>query len=251
MVAVILGAGVVPGGAAPPDDLDATALAPADRAVAAKSPSAGLARTPQGLLRRTDDEPLRVMIKLDHDSAASYAGGVQGLAPTSPRVTGRALTGKSRAERAYASYQADQERAVRADLRSAVPGIELGESFRTVYGGISAVLPASAVERALSVEGVAAVQPNRLHQLLTDSSPEFVNAPPVYAQLGGAAQAGKGVIYGNLDSGVWPEHPSFADQGNLSAPPATTSGTPRECNFGDNPLTPATDPFVCQNKLIG
>ncbi len=28
-------------------------------------------------------------------------------------------------------------------------------------------------------------------------------------------------------------------------------GPARECNFGDNPLTPANDPFVCNNKLIG
>ncbi len=59
--------------------------------------------------------------------------------------------------------------------------------------------------------------------------------------------AGEGIIYGNLDTGIWPEHPSFADQGNLSSPP----GTARECNFGDNPLTPANDPFACNNKLIG
>ncbi len=54
-----------------------------------------------------------------------------------------------------------------------------------------------------------------------------------------------------LDTGAWPEHPSFADQGNLSAPPPKADGTPRACNFGDNPLTPASDPFVCSNKLIG
>lgn len=223
VVALVLGAGVVPGDAAPPadPDFDATALAAGDRVVAAKSASGSLARTPRGLLRRDDSTPLSVMIKLDHDSVASYAGGVQGLAPTSPLVTGRKLTGKSAAERAYRAYQVEQERAAREGLRTAVPAIELGESFRTVYGGISAVIPANAVERALAVDGVVAVQPDRMHQLLTDSSPEFVNAPPVYSQLGGAANAGKGVIYGNLDSGVWPEHPSFSDTGLLDAPPAT------------------------------
>ena len=54
-----------------------------------------------------------------------------------------------------------------------------------------------------------------------------------------------------LDTGAWPEHPSFADNGNLGAPPPKADGTPRACNFGDNPLTPANDPFVCNNKLIG
>ena len=38
----------------------------------------------------------------------------------------------------------------------------------------------------------------------------------MYDELGTTANAGDGVIYGNLDTGVWPEHPSFADQGNLA-----------------------------------
>src|SRR5262249_15893116 len=54
-----------------------------------------------------------------------------------------------------------------------------------------------------------------------------------------------------IDTGAWPEHPSFADNGNLAAPPPKADGTPRTCNFGDNPLTPANDPFVCNHKLIG
>ncbi len=29
------------------------------------------------------------------------------------------------------------------------------------------------------------------------------------------------------------------------------SGSPLECDFGDNPLTPANDPFACNNKLVG
>jgi len=59
------------------------------------------------------------------------------------------------------------------------------------------------------------------------------------------------VIVGDIDTGAWPEHPSFADQGNLGAPPAKADGTARTCDFGDNPLTPATDVFTCTNKLIG
>jgi subtilisin family serine protease len=58
------------------------------------------------------------------------------------------------------------------------------------------------------------------------------------------------VIVGVLDTGAWPEHPSYVDHGNLPAPPPKADGSPRTCNFGDNPLTPASDPFVCQDKLI-
>lgn len=34
------------------------------------------------------------------------------------------------------------------------------------------------------------------------------------------------MIFGVLDSGAWPEHPSYADQGNLGAPPAKGDGKP-------------------------
>ena len=135
-------------------------------------------------------------------------------------------------------------------MRAAAPGARIGQSFRIVYGGVQATVPANSVKDIVKVAGVVAVQPDGLRQPLTDSSSDFVNATGLQNTLGGAngpKDAGKGIIFGNLDTGVWPEHPSFADQGNLSSPP----GTARECNFGDNPLTPANDPFACNNKLIG
>lgn len=235
---------------APTGDLAATAL-PLSERLEAEAPSSSLAQTDEDLVARTDAEPVGVLVKLDHDSAAAYDGGVGGLSATSPGVTGRQLTGRSPAELAYAAHQQQREDAVLAELLVKVPSARVGARLRTVYGGIAATIPASAVETVLAIDGVAAVQPDELRQPLTDSSPEFINAPPVYAQLGGAPDAGAGVIYGNLDSGVWPEHPSFADTGALSAPPPTPDGHARECDFGDNPLTREDDPFRCNNKLIG
>lgn len=211
-----------------------------------KSAGAALARTPQSLLDRDDDEIVHVLVKLDHDGAASYAGGVEGLAATSPRVTGRKLTGTSAAERAYTAYQERNEADAKGALRVTVPAATVGESLRAVYGGFAATIPASSVEDVLAIDGVVAVQPDELRQPLTDSSPDFIDATQVQAALGGAADAGAGLIYGNLDTGVWPEHPSFADQGHLGAPPEDLT-----CDFGDNPLTAQDDPFVCNNKLIG
>jgi len=187
------------------------------------------------------------MIKLDYDAVATYQGGIAGLPATSPSVTGRSLTGGSTPERQYTSYVDAREKGVVSALRKAVPSARVHSSHRVVYRGIAASVPANAVKTVLGIDGVVAVQEDKLRKPLTDSSPQFVNAPPVYSRLGTTANAGEGVIYGNLDTGVWPEHPSFADLGNLAAPP----GPARECDFGDNPLTPASDPFVCQNKLIG
>ena len=230
-----------------PSDLSATPLSPTDRVTGSKAPSSSLAQTDPQLLARDDAAPIQVMIKLDYDAIAAYQGGVAGLAATSPSVTGQQLSGDSAAEQNYEAYIASRERAFIAQLQSSVPSAVVSRSFRIVYGGVSATIPANAVEAILEIDGAVAVHFNALKQPLTDSSPEFVGAPAAYDALGTTANAGAGVIYGNLDTDIWPEHPSFADLGNLAAlpPPA------RECNYGDNPLTPEADVFVCQNKLIG
>jgi hypothetical protein len=73
----------------------------ADGAVTAlKSTTGRLARSDRALLRRTDSRPVNVLVKLDYDATASYMGSVRGLDATSPRVTGRKLTGGSAAETA-------------------------------------------------------------------------------------------------------------------------------------------------------
>ena len=71
---------------------------------APKSTSGKLAQSDPALLDRTDSAPVDVIVKLDYDSAASYSGGIDDLAATSPRVTGEPLTGSTAAEQAYATY---------------------------------------------------------------------------------------------------------------------------------------------------
>ncbi|HEX5511936.1 MAG TPA: S8 family serine peptidase [Actinomycetales bacterium] len=233
----------------PPDQgrFSATELTPSKTVTGTKSLSSRLAKTDPKLLSRSDSAMVPVLIKLDHDATASYTGGREALRATSPRVTGKPLTENTAAVQAYERFQKSREDEVVRQLQKAVPKASIGTRLRTVYGGFAATIPANTVKTVLGIDGVTAVQMDELRKPLTDSSPQFIDAPPVYNQLGGVANAGEGIIYGNLDSGVWPEHPSFADQGNLKPPP----GPARVCDFGDNPLTAANDPFVCNNKLIG
>ncbi|GII86247.1 peptidase S8 [Sphaerisporangium siamense] len=229
----------------------ATALTPADRVQGAKSPSGKLAKSDTALFKATGSAPVNVVVKLDYDSLAAYKGGVDGLKGTSPSVTGKSLDVKSDAAKKYEKHIEGVENAFLSALAGNVPSAKAGQRLRTVYGGIAVKVPANKAVELLKLPGVAAVQEDRLQQPLTDSSPDFIGAPTIYNKLGGSPSSGKGVVFGSLDSGAWPEHPSFKDPGNLPAPPPTKDGTPRVCDFGDNPLTPATDVFVCNNKLIG
>jgi hypothetical protein len=217
---------------------------------AAKSPTSRMAKTDTSLLNRTGSERLSIAVKLDYDSTATYSGGIAGYEATSPSVTGKALSGGS-AEQRYESRIAGIEDRFLAELKKRVPDAKVGQKLRTVYGGIALTVPANKINSIVTIDNVVAVQADAARAPQTDSSTAFIGADQVYPSLGGKPNAGKGVIFGSLDSGAWPEHPSFADNGNLGAPPAKADGTPRACDFGDNPLTPAADPFVCQNKLIG
>ena len=214
---------------------------------AAKSRSSALAETPDELLGLTSSDPVPVIIKYDYDAVASYEGGVEDLEATSPAVTGEKLSEPSAAVAAYEEYVAEQEAAISAEVEAAVSDVTFGASLRTVYGGVVAYVPGNEIADVLAVPGVVAVQENTINHLLTDSSTDFINAPAAYAMLGTDTYAGAGVVYANLDSGVWPEQPSCADDG---AQPAYT-GPPIPCEFGDNPLTDPIDPFECNNKLVG
>ncbi|MFC5828320.1 S8 family serine peptidase [Nonomuraea insulae] len=237
--------------APPSTQWTATPLTPAEIVDGAKSPTGRLARSDQSLLQVTSPAPVNVVVKLDYDSLAAYQGGLPGLAGTSPAVTGKALDTRSAEARKYAQHIEGVEKAFLDELAEKVPGAVTGQRIRTVYGGIALRIPGDKAAEVLKLPGAVAVQEDKPQRLLTDDSPRFIGADTIYNQLGGSGSAGKGVIVGVLDSGGWPEHPSFAAAPGLPAPGPTKDGTPRVCDFGDNPLTPANDPFACNNKLIG
>ncbi|WP_164545078.1 S8 family serine peptidase [Antribacter gilvus] len=229
-----------------PTDFTDESASIVSRTQGAKSPSSALAGTPDSLLGITSSAKIPVLLKFDYDATASYTGGVDGLAATSPSVKGGKLSKADADVKKYEAHLAKREKDIKGAVKNAVPGVTFFESYTTVYGGVAAEVPGNEVAALLQVPGVVAVQENGMEQPLTDSSIEFINADAAYDVLGTDALAGDGVIYGNLDTGVWPEHPSFADDG---LPAYTGAAIP--CEFGDNPLTTENDPFVCNDKLIG
>ena len=230
-------------------DLTAGAALNAERVSVPKASTSRLAQSDPSVLEATGTEPIAVIVKLDYDSLATYEGDLPGYDATSPSVTNTPFDRGSPAARRYEALIAGIEGGFLGALRSAVPGAVAGTQLRTVYGGVALTVPANRARDLLALPGVVAVQRNGLAQPLTDSSPEFIGAPTLYDALGSDTTAGEGAIVGILDSGGWPEHPSYLDPG-IAAPPPRGDGAPRVCDFGDNPLTAANDPFVCNDKLI-
>ena len=209
-----------------------------------KAASTRLARTDRSLLRISGSKPVKVMVKLDYDSVASYPGGVAGLAATSPLTTGRSLRVNAAAVARYSNYVVRRERDAVAAIRSAIPGVDVYGRYRLAYGGIAVRVISDQLRRLLRVPGVVAVQRDHLEQPQTSVTPQFLGAPDVWRSLGGQNVAGENVVVGVLDTGVWPENPGFRDPGIAPAP------GDYQCEFGDGSrlLGPT---FGCNDKLIG
>ena len=193
-----------------------------------------------------------VIIRLADESVASYRGGIKGLAATNPGARGaRTIDFKSKAVGDYRAYLKTQRQKFAASL-SKVGGARITQSWDIAFNGVSARIAMKDVAAVAALPGVAAVYPDLLLKLDTDTSPSFIGATTVWNDLGGQESAGEGVIVGVLDTGIWPEHPSYSDPDPsgkpYAAPPAPPIGT-RDCQFsgGANP-GPA---FTCNNKLIG
>ncbi len=202
--------------------------------------------------RDAGERMVPVIVKLAVAPVASYRGGVPGLAATSPALTGAARLDISSARvQAYASYVDSRLASFEAASRAAVPKIRFTHRFGIAFGGLSAIVPEGQIDTLRSLPGVSAVFRDQRLSMDTARSPQFLGAKKLWRLLGGQASAGEGVIFGSIDSGVWPELASFSDpdaNGNpLPAPPAKWTGTTCDFTSGANP----GDPFTCNNKLIG
>lgn len=150
---------------------------------------------------------------------------------------------------------------INADAAAAAAGGEVIHRYTKVFNGASIVLPGSNVAQLAALPGVSKVYLDELMKPDTEVSPGFIGAPTVWNMLGGQGSAGEGVIVGVLDTGIWPEHPSFSDPdpaGNpFPAPPVVpgsngfSSGVRDTCDFGNTAYNPNDADFTCNNKLIG
>ena len=150
----------------------------------------------------------------------------------------------SRAAKARkAEKQSRQDRVLTESGASASDKVN---SYTAAVDGFSAVVSHKEAQAMANRDDVLAVYPDELRQPTTDSSPQFLKLDDP-AGPWAAGYDGEGIVIGVIDTGIWPEHPSFADDGSYSAPPITVG----ECDFGNTTHNPLDAPFSCNNKLIG
>jgi subtilisin family serine protease len=153
--------------------------------------------------------------------------------------------------------QADKARAKKDNkhdevlVESGASASDKVNSYSNAVDGFSALVSHKEAQAMANLKDVLAVYPDELYQPDTDSSPEFLG----FTDPAGVWQTGydgEGVVIGVIDTGIWPEHASFADDGSYPAPPITLDDSVRSaCEFGNTAHNPDDAAFTCNNKLIG
>lgn len=189
------------------------------------------------------------IVRLTDRPIATYDGGIQGLAPTSAQATGRnRLDTNSPAARAYRRYLQDQQQAVLASAeRDLGRGMNPRFQYQHAVNGFAIELSTAEAKVIRLMDGVAAVELERMERPLTDAGPAWIGAPKLWSNPPNSTM-GEGVVVAVLDTGINHDHPSFADVGadgyNHTNP--LGSGIYIPGSYCDT-----TDPSFCNDKLIG
>ncbi|KAF3436081.1 hypothetical protein FNV43_RR23173 [Rhamnella rubrinervis] len=122
------------------------------------------------------------------------------------------------------------------------PSSRLLYSYHSAMEGFAAQISESELETLKRLPDVIAVRPDRRLQLHTTYSYKFLGLDPTRGSTWYNAGFGRGTIIGVLDTGVWPESPSFNDHG-MPPVPKKWKGI---CQEGQS-----FNSSNCNRKLIG
>jgi subtilisin family serine protease len=217
-------------------------------------PGAALGAPPdEGPPTPDDGRTTNWIVRLAEPPVATYAGGIGGFARTA-REGGNRRAASEADERSYAGHLVRRH----DEVLAAVGGAKLYD-YTYSLNGFAARLTTAQADALRRTPGVVGVEPDGRHQLATDSSPHYLGVSRrdgLWERLGGPGAAGEDVVVGVLDTGVWPEHPSFSDQSDLRDRPGDAGDARRVYDeprhwYGTCAPGEGWRPSDCNHKLVG
>lgn len=200
------------------------------------------------------------IVQLADPPAATYEGGISGLAPTRP-APGTKLDTRAAHVQSYLAYLDTKV----GNALNRVPLAKVYYRYGVVLNGFAAQLTDDEVAALAADPGVFAITEDSVRQMDTVTTPAFlgISGPGgIWSQTDAQGRAIKGedIIIAHVDGGVWPENRSFADHVDAQGRPAF-AGTPGATS-AYNPLPAGRYLGTCQpgmgftaancnNKLIG
>ncbi len=162
------------------------------------------------------------IVQMTDPPAVAYTGGISGLRATKP-AKGQKIDPNSAVVVNYVKYLDGTHNA----RVSAVGGRKV-YSYRFAFNGFTAELTPAQAARLATDARVVAVTKDSIAKLDTSTTPDFLDLNAqggIWSTLSGSADgnpisgsgaksggAGEGVVVGIIDSGIWPENPSFSDR---------------------------------------
>ena len=161
--------------------------------------------------------PGKYVVTLADKPVATYQGGVAGLKATKP-AKGRKVDTASPDSKRYSTFLDDRHNQVAAKV-----GARTTRHYSTTLNAFAANLTSTQVNQLSKTPGVVAVTPDQLHVALDDKKPadflKLSGKTGVWSALGGNSEAGKGVVIGVVDTGIWPESASLSGPKLGTKPP--------------------------------
>lgn len=193
------------------------------------------------------------IIQLAGEPVATYRGGVDGLAATTPGLTGsRKLDVTAPNVVAYEKYLVNKQAEwITAVARQIDRQPRILHQYTYAYNGLALELDGQEAAAVAALPGVANIQREKSYDLLSDAGPEWIGAPAIWDGSPAIQNQGEGIIIGVIDTGINIDHPSFADVGGDGHDHTNPLGLnvyrgwchPAHPNYKAE--------YICNDKLIG
>jgi hypothetical protein len=190
--------------------------------------------------------PGRYIVMMKAAPLARYTGGMKGFPRTKP-LAGHKLDMRSVAATKYKHHLLTTHRSVLG--KAGISARSIANNYSVAFNGFSAKLTKAQAAKLAQTGGVARVWPVELRTADTVSTPKFLgldgDTGVWQKQFGGSANAGRGIIVADLDSGIWSESHSFDPLASTPDQATIDSKWKGVCDVG------VEEPIACNNKLIG
>ena len=214
-------------------------------------PGGVLAKSANALSKKSGTDVYIVVMA--QDPAIAYEGGQARMMATKPQA-GERFQAQASAVKSYRRFLESEHDAA---LTAAGVGRDRKiYDYSAALNGFAATMTAQEAARMVQQEGVTRVIKDVMRFKQTDATPRFLGLSTRKGPwLNGVD--GEGVIVGVIDTGIWPEHPSFADDDTYDDLGVVLADTDAEgnvfdpCNFGNEEFNSNDAPFECNNKLLG
>ena len=189
------------------------------------------------------------IVELADLPVSAYDGRLAAYAATKPGK-GQKIDPNGVAVTRYKAYLAARQDA----LLSGVGGGRKLYNYGYVFSGFAAELTPAQADKLAQMPGVLAVSKDEVRQLNTASTPAFLGLSGAAGLWKSTGIQGENVIIGIVDSGAWPEHPSFSDRTGANGNASKDGKLSYQQIPGWNGKCEPGDGFTgsdCNQKLIG